>query len=140
MNKIIVKNIEETMTFAVKLSSNLKNGDILAVSGNLGVGKTSLAQALAKSFGVKEKVSSPTFNIIKVYQINNNRINKFIHIDAYRLKSSEELLSIGIDDYFKENDSIIFIEWPEKIKDILPERTKTIKMEYLNNNQRIIFY
>lgn len=141
MRKIIIKNAKEMNDFAVRLNRSLKGGDVLAVSGDLGTGKTTLAQSLSALLGINDKVNSPTFNIIKVYKTNKKgKVNKFIHIDTYRLKSSAELLAIGIEDYFKQKDVVIFIEWPEKIIDILPKKVKNIKIEYLDRNKRVIYY
>lgn len=141
MEKIVLKDLKETLVYGKKVAKNSRGGDILALSGPLGAGKTSLAQGVAKGLGLKQKINSPTFNIIKIYLVKNNiKIKEFIHIDAYRLKSSQELLFLGIEDIFNKKDVLILIEWSEKIKDILPTKTKFIKIDYYNKRkERIIF-
>jgi tRNA threonylcarbamoyladenosine biosynthesis protein TsaE len=139
--KFILKDLNETIGFGKDLALNCFGGEIFAVSGPLGSGKTSLAQGLALGFNIRTKVNSPTFNIIKLYLVKNHKtIKEFIHIDAYRLKSSQELISLGINDYFLANDKVIYIEWAEKIKDIIPKKARKIKLDYYqNNDQRIIY-
>ncbi len=141
MKKIRLKDLAETLAYGEKLAKHSQGGDILALNGPLGSGKTSLAQGIAKGLNIKERINSPTFNIIKIYLVKgDNKIKEFIHIDAYRLKSSQELLSLGIEDIFNRKDVIVLIEWSEKIKDILPTKARIIKIDYYNKNkERIIF-
>lgn len=140
-NKIILKNLNDTKKLAKSIVNNCLGGEIFALSGPLGSGKTSLAQEIASSFNIKEKVNSPTFNIIKVYPVlGHKKIKEFIHIDAYRLKSSQELVLLGINDYFLSDDNVIYIEWAEKVKDIIPKRAKTIKIDYYKNKKERVIY
>lgn len=139
--KIILKDLNETLKFGKKLALSCFAEDILAVSGPLGSGKTSLAQGLALGFNIKEKINSPTFNIIKIYPVKEHKtIKEFIHVDAYRLKSSRELISLGISDYFLADDNLIYIEWAEKINDIIPKRAKKIKLNYCNEKKQRLIY
>jgi tRNA threonylcarbamoyladenosine biosynthesis protein TsaE len=140
-SKIILENLKETMLFGQKLALKCSGGDIFSINGPLGAGKTSLVQGMAKGLGVKETVNSPTFNIIKIYKFKNlkSSIQKFIHIDAYRLKSSQELLDLGIEEIFISKNSLILIEWGDKVKEILPKNTKNIRIDYFKNNQRILY-
>ncbi len=139
--KIILKNLEDTLSFGKKLALACKNKEIFAVSGPLGAGKTSLAQGLASGLGIKAKINSPTFNIIKVYSVNNHKsIKEFIHIDAYRLKSSKELLSLGIDEYFLADNNIIYIEWADKIKEIIPKSAVNIKLDFYKEKEARVIY
>ncbi len=139
--KIILKDLNETIDLGKDLALKCSGGEVLALSGPLGSGKTSLAQGLALGFNIRSKVNSPTFNIIKVYPIKSNkRIKEFIHIDAYRLKSSQELIALGINDYFTSNDNVIIIEWAEKVRDILPKRARIIKLDYYEDKKQRIIY
>ncbi len=139
--EIILKNLNDTLNLGKKLALVCKNKEIFAVSGPLGSGKTSLAQGLAYGLGIKSKINSPTFNIIKIYPVNNhNIIKEFVHIDAYRLKSSEELLSLGIDEYFLADNNIIYIEWADKIGDIIPKSAKKIELNFYKNKEKRIIY
>lgn len=142
MKKIVLKNLADTLAYGHNLALSCQGGEILALSGPLGSGKTSLAQGLASGFKIRAKVNSPTFNIIKAYQVkNNDKIKQFIHIDAYRLKSSQELLRLGVEDIFSDKDSVVLIEWAEKVKDILPVRAKRIRIDYYKKGKaRIISF
>lgn len=139
--KRVLKNLKATLDFGKELALNTKKKEIIAISGPLGSGKTSVAQGIAKGFGINSKINSPTFNIIKVYPVKKHKqIEEFVHIDAYRLKSDKELLFLGINEYFQADNNFIFIEWAEKIKDILPKNTKKIKINYFNNNKERVIY
>jgi len=139
--KIILKDLKDTIELGKSLALKCSGKEIFAVSGSLGSGKTSLAQGISLGLGIKAKVNSPTFNIIKVYPVDNhNTIKEFIHIDAYRLKSSNELLSLGINEYFLADNNIIYIEWADKIEEIIPKFAKRIKLDfYKNKDERIIY-
>ena len=115
---------------------------VVALSGNLGAGKTTLTQELAKLLGVKENVVSPTFIIMKIYKINSDSLyyshfKKLIHIDAYRLDSSLELLKIGWSELEGDKDNLILIEWPEKVKKCLGADTCWIKLGHIDDRTRV---
>lgn len=139
MKKIITTSEKETFDLAKKLAKDFKGGEIIGLTGNLGAGKTVFTKGIAKRLGIKENINSPTFVIMKIYNTNFKNIKLLIHIDAYRLKSSEELKAIGIDEYFNRSDVVMVIEWAEKIKKILPQNTKFINIK-IDNNKRIINY
>ena len=116
------KNRNETFELGNKLSEAVSPGDIYCLSGDLGAGKTAFAQGFAEGLGVKEDVTSPTFTILCVYE--GGRL-PFYHFDVYRFEDSFELEDIGGDEYLY-GDGVCLIEWPEKIKDHLPENTKNV--------------
>lgn len=134
--EIITNSLKDTQDFAVKLSSKLKRGDIVAFTGSLGAGKTSFIQGLAKGLGLKKNyyVNSPTFTILNVYEGGKLPI---YHFDWYRLSSEAEAYDLGIEEYFDGN-GISVIEWAEKFSKLLPKRTIWIKMEVVTENQRRI--
>ncbi len=117
---------------------------IIALEGELGAGKTTFIQAFVKALGVKEKVKSPTFNILKKYKIPNVPILKLhaprfvYHIDCYRLKDHKEAIPLGIQDVFKEKNCIVLIEWPERIKKILPKKLVLVHIDHISKNKRKI--
>jgi len=138
MAKVFITNsFEETQNLAANLAPKLKGGDILALSGDLGGGKTTFVQGLAKGLGIKEKVQSPTFVLMKIYQVPKKKFS-LCHIDLYRLKNKKDIESVGFQDYLRNNDYICVIEWAEKIKKILPSKAKWIKFEYVDEKTRKI--
>jgi|AntRauTorcE11897_2_1112592.scaffolds.fasta_scaffold09947_4 tRNA threonylcarbamoyladenosine biosynthesis protein TsaE len=142
MKKFNVKTEKETRDIAKVFAKDVDFGAVVALIGDLGAGKTVFAKAFAKALGVKDEVISPTFNIIKTYNIKDNKKNDrvFCHVDAYRLKSYEELLEIGIEEYLNDDNTIVLIEWADKVKEILPKNTKEIRIEHKENNKRIIYF
>ena len=139
METIISQNEKQTKEIGKSLLNQYPNTKIFSLSGNLGSGKTILTKGLAESLNIKRNITSPTFIILNIYKIKNNNIFKnLIHIDAYRLKNKKDLENIGFFDFIKQNDSIIIIEWGNKIKKYLPKQTLNIKFTILENNQRKI--
>ncbi|MDP2587055.1 MAG: tRNA (adenosine(37)-N6)-threonylcarbamoyltransferase complex ATPase subunit type 1 TsaE [Candidatus Komeilibacteria bacterium] len=123
----ISKNLTETGQIATEVAVNLKGGEVIGLVGELGAGKTTFVQALADSLGIKEKVASPTFVLMKVYSvIGHQSISKLVHVDAYRLRDAEELKNIGLLDYLGQPDTVTVIEWANQVKDILPPDSRMI--------------
>ncbi|MCF7906793.1 tRNA (adenosine(37)-N6)-threonylcarbamoyltransferase complex ATPase subunit type 1 TsaE [Patescibacteria group bacterium] len=121
---------QETIKLAKKTALKLKGGDVLALHGNLGAGKTVFAQGIAQGLKIKKNVNSPTFTLMKIYPLSSNKnLKNFCHIDAYRLNSEEELMAIGALDFLRQKETITIIEWAEKIKNILPEDHISVKIE-----------
>lgn len=123
---VYIKNEHDTEEFGMKLASSLEPGDIVALIGDLGTGKTTLTKYIAKGLGVTENIDSPTFNIVKEHK--SGRIPLF-HFDVYRLSSGDELLDIGADEYFY-SDGLCIIEWADIVADVVPEKAKVILIEY----------
>lgn len=133
MKQIILKTENDTQNFAIKLAKSLKGGEIIALEGDLGAGKTTLTQYLAKALGVKAKVTSPTFVLMKIYEISNKKygLRNLVHVDCYRLDDPQELFYLGLEEYLNKNDSVVIIEWADKIKDYLKNFKKVIKIRIL---------
>lgn len=123
---VYIKNEHDTEEFGMKLASTLEPGDIVALIGDLGTGKTTLTKYIAKGLGVTENIDSPTFNIVKEHK---SGIIPLFHFDVYRLSSGDELLDIGADEYFY-SDGICIIEWADIVADVVPEKAKVILIEY----------
>jgi tRNA threonylcarbamoyladenosine biosynthesis protein TsaE len=136
--EFISNSIEETKEFASRFAKKLKPGDILALYGRLGAGKTAFIQGLAKGLGFKGKVFSPTFIFVRPYNIGNKKakIEILYHIDLYRLEDEKDLKSIGISEFLNEPNTISVIEWPEKIERNLPKKAIKIEIEVLGENRR----
>lgn len=106
---------------------------IILFNGEMGVGKTTLIKQLCKSLGVEDATSSPTFSLVNEYYTSNNEI--VYHFDFYRLNKETEALDMGVDDYLYSGNWC-FIEWSEKIANLLPEETSTITIELLSDGKR----
>jgi tRNA threonylcarbamoyladenosine biosynthesis protein TsaE len=149
--------LEETDAFAGALMKKIigecvtKNGNqsaatIVGLYGDLGSGKTTFAQAAAKALGIKEGVTSPTFVIEKIYKIEQEKVtNKkttpfthLIHIDAYRLDASDELIRLGWREISANPANLILIEWPERVADIMPADHRRLKFTFINEKTREI--
>jgi tRNA threonylcarbamoyladenosine biosynthesis protein TsaE len=140
-NKYISKGEQETEKIASKLAKEMKGGEVIALTGNLGAGKTVFVRGLAKAFAIKRPITSPSFVLMKIYRIKNRKfgIKNFLHIDAYRLKNEKDLINIGILDWLNKKDTITVIEWADRIKNILPKETVKIKINFgKKENERII--
>jgi len=139
--KRIVKNVSEMGALAYDLAKNLKGGDILALSGDLGAGKTTFVKSLATALGIEKVITSPTFTVMKKYDISYGHAKTFIHIDCYRLTSLVDAASVGISEILSDDSTIIAIEWPEIIEQILPtERTRYLNFVYVDENVREVTY
>lgn len=123
---IPIKNEKETRRFAHELAESLAPGDVLALIGDLGTGKTVLTSYIAEGLGIKRRVNSPTFTIVKEY--TDGRMPLY-HFDVYRVSDPDELFNIGIDEYFF-GEGVCIVEWADLILDILPENTKYIYLAY----------
>ena len=123
---VYIKNEHDTEEFGMKLASSLEPGDIVALIGDLGTGKTTLTKYIAKGLGVTGNIDSPTFNIVKEHK---SGIIPLFHFDVYRLSSGDELLDIGADEYFY-SDGVCIIEWADIVADVVPEKAKVILIEY----------
>ena len=128
------------MAVAAEIASILKGGEIIALSGNLGGGKTTFTKGLAEALRIEETVTSPTFVMLKVYpaKLSDGKKIEFIHIDAYRAETIEDIKSVGIEDFLDRDDVVLVIEWPEKIVEILPENVIKIDFEFIDENTRKI--
>lgn len=125
----------ETRKLGEVIGSCLDQGDIVALIGDLGAGKTCMTKGLAKSLGVSDQyeITSPTFTIINEYP----GIMAFWHVDAYRLESSREMIDAGFEDFFNSG-GVVVIEWAEKILDILPPNALFVTFEYVDETTRIV--
>lgn len=131
---IKTKSPNETQNLAALLSPYLKAGDIISLTGDLGAGKTCFTQGLAEGLEIKEKITSPTFNLIKEYK---NAISLY-HFDVYRLNSADELYDLGYEEYFY-GEGVTVIEWGDKIRLLLPEKLLEIEFHrMLDDNIREI--
>lgn len=129
---------EETYQTAHKIAEQFKNsGGIIALMGDLGAGKTTFTQGFALALGIREKVISPTFVIMRQHSLpNDNRV--LYHLDLYRLESESMIKEIGLTDLWNNPENIILIEWAEKIEHLLPKDAIRIHLRKLGENEREI--
>jgi tRNA threonylcarbamoyladenosine biosynthesis protein TsaE len=164
---MLTKNSTQTKNLAAKLVTDLlttynlrlksdKGATVVALSGELGSGKTTFTQGFARALGIKQRIISPTFLIMRKYQIprlrrpalrqrlrqgegfggqainklTNNQLTNFYHVDLYRLEKISELKPLGFKEILKDPSNIVLIEWPGKAKNILPKNTKWIYFKY----------
>ena len=131
----ITNSFEETQNLGERFAQKLKPRDFVAFYGDLGSGKTTFIQGLAKGLGIKRRIISPTFIIVRHYTISNG---SFYHVDLYRTESKHDLLGIGLGQVIEDKNNIVALEWAEKMGDMLPEKRIDIYCEYFGNNQRKI--
>ncbi|WP_396159064.1 tRNA (adenosine(37)-N6)-threonylcarbamoyltransferase complex ATPase subunit type 1 TsaE [Flavobacterium sp.] len=132
----IIFSIDEIQEVANKIIEENPNKVIL-FHGKMGVGKTTLIKALAKELGVKDATSSPTFSLVNEYQIDRNQY--VYHFDVYRLKSETEAMDMGIDEYLYSGNWC-FIEWAEKIPNLLPEKYSEVTILLLPDEKRKVLF
>lgn len=139
MKKIISHSPEETVALAKKFAATLKGGEVISLEGNLGAGKTVISKGIARGLGITAVVNSPTFVLMKVYPVRGNkRISTLVHVDAYRLQGHEELLNIGLGDYLGQPDTVVLIEWGDKVREILPRNSQRFLVKHMNETDRLI--
>src|SRR3954468_23516340 len=132
-------SLEDTQKLATLFIENLQPGTratVVGLHGDLGSGKTTFTQSVAKQLGVTDTVTSPTFVIEKIYKLSHEYFTHLIHIDAYRLESSTELLNLGWHDIELNPKHLILIEWPEKVEDILPKDMKHLYFTFVDEGTR----
>ncbi len=134
----VTRSEKETYDFATSWAKKLKGGEVLALSGDLGAGKTAFAKGIAAGLGITKTVTSPTFVLMKVYPIKNGLVKFFVHVDAYRLKNAKSLEAIGLLDYIGSSEAVVLIEWAERVKKILPKNVLAISIIHKNFEERII--
>ena len=133
MTKIYLEDENKTKEIGYKLGKLLTENSIICLVGDLGAGKTTLTQSIAKALEVDDYITSPTFTIVNEYE------GKYplYHFDVYRIGSSDEIYDIGYYEYI-ENGGVCIIEWANLIEDILPDEYLYINLKYLNNSREMI--
>jgi tRNA threonylcarbamoyladenosine biosynthesis protein TsaE len=126
----------ETKAIGARLAEKIQAGDVLALVGDLGAGKTQFVKGLAEGLGSTEVVTSPTFTLVHEYQGNRLRI---YHLDFYRIESLAALRAIGFDEIIF-GDGVSVIEWADRFADAIPPRARWIKFEIVSDDQRRILF
>ena len=137
MITINTTSCEETKELGNYLGSYCRGGEVFLLSGDLGTGKTTLLQGLAKGLGVSGPINSPTFNIMKIYKAKRgSAVKTFCHIDAYRLSSAADLISLGLEEMLSDPSAVVAIEWAEKVRGAWPRHYIRLKASQLNEDGR----
>lgn len=123
---IYMKNEAETVGFGIELGQNVKPGTVIALTGDLGAGKTTLTKSIAKGLGIEDVITSPTFTIVKEYE--TGRLPLY-HFDVYRIGDIDEMYELGYEEYFF-GQGVCVVEWADLIDEIMPEETLRINIEY----------
>ena len=123
---LMIKNEEDTKKTGIEIGRRVKAGTVIALSGDLGTGKTALTKAVAEGLGVKEVITSPTFNIVKQYE--TGRLPLY-HFDVYRIGDVDEMYELGYEEFFF-GSGVSIVEWVDLIEDIIPEDAVRIEIEY----------
>ena len=137
MQTFTTNSESETQKIAESMAEQFKDGGVIALVGDLGAGKTTFVQGLATGLGIKDKVISPTFVLMRQHQIPNTS-TVFYHLDLYRLDEPVDIIGIGLKDLFENPENIILIEWAEKIAQDLPNDILKIAIEKLEGSNRRI--
>lgn len=138
INKVfITSSFIKTQKLGRDFAKVLRKGDVVCLYGNLGSGKTTFVQGLAEGLGVKNKIISPTFIIVRNYRIKNHesRIMNFYHIDLYRVEDEINLEILGLEEILNDPRNIITIEWAEKLKSLMPK--KRIDVKFLDAKEKV---
>jgi len=147
---IVAKNSEQTKKMAGILAKEClktaphKRALVIALEGNLGGGKTTFVQGFAKGLGIKEKITSPTFVLLKIFKLPIRRshlregFKRLIHIDAYRLERAKELKMLSWKEFLSDSQSIIIIEWADKVRRLLPKDYIQVKFKHIKGDEREI--
>ncbi len=145
MVTILSKNEAQTKKIAKLLKQQsllrplkTKGALIFGLKGELGSGKTKFVQAFAKALGIRKRITSPTFVLMKQYPIHHKRFDSLYHIDCYRINRPKDLSELETEEIFNNSKNIVFIEWAGKISSILPRDTIWIKFEVIDQTQRKI--
>lgn len=145
MKSTASKSPKETVRLAAEIIAQAKTvkakgATVIGFSGELGAGKTTLIQGIGKLLGVREKIQSPTFVILKTYPITKRNApwRRMAHVDAYRLERTKDAMTLGLRHMLKEKENLFCIEWPGKIKSLLPKKMLWVELRHRGENHRHI--
>jgi tRNA threonylcarbamoyladenosine biosynthesis protein TsaE len=137
------KSLKDTDNLAKDFLSKIEKGEratVVALSGELGSGKTAFVKCVAKNLGINEDITSPTFVIMKNYELSTKNYKLLIHIDAYRLNSYKELENLRWQEIYNDSNNLIFLEWPERVLELIPNDAKKINFEFIDETTRKISF
>lgn len=134
---MITNSAKATQALGKKFVKKLKAGGMFGLVGELGSGKTQFVKGIAQGLGIKQKITSPTFVLMRVYPVmqqgksaKHKTIKRLVHVDAYRLKQPHHLQAIGLEDYLVDPTALIVVEWADKVRSIMPRQAKIIDFKH----------
>lgn len=154
MLTIITKNSKETQELGKKLAGQMRGGEVVCLSGELGAGKTTFTQGFLEALGAKGPYTSPTFLIMKQYKkefpisksqfpkkskITKSKIQNIFHIDAYRV-NAKDIFNLGWEEIIADKKNVVIVEWAERIKNIIPKNALRINFEWVSEGERKITF
>ena len=137
MKKIITNSAKETQQLAFDYTLKIAKGQVVCFQGDLGAGKTTFIQGMLNFLNAEKPYTSPTFVIMKKYQVKHVIIKNVYHIDAYRIDDNS-LFDLGWDEIVRDPKSLVLLEWPEKIEKSIPKDAQLIKFKWIDENSREI--
>lgn len=141
-HKVITNSFSETQQLGESFAQKLKGGEVIALHGDLGSGKTTFVQGLAKGLGIAQRIISPTFIIMRTYRVGEafvaKGINHFYHVDLYRIENEQDISGLGLLELMNNPENVVVIEWPEKMENLLPDDRIDFIFRYLGDDQREI--
>lgn len=141
----VTSSAQETEQLGEAFAKKLRIGDVVALFGELGSGKTTFVQGLSKGLGVRRRIISPTFIIVRSYELKtqNSKLKTtaqsaklFYHVDLYRIEDRNELQGLGLQEILRDKDSIVAIEWAQKMGEFLPEDRWDIRFDFISEEKR----
>lgn len=152
---MITNSAQQTQKIGNDLAQTLKGGEVICLYGDLGFGKTTFTQGLASGLGIQKRITSPTFTIIRQYNYSSSEallsrevqddssrrartIRSLYHIDLYRIENEKSLEGLGLKEILEDKDSVVVIEWPEKLGVLLPKQRIDVRFEYIDDTKRTI--
>ena len=134
--KFLSRSEAETEALGAALARELAPGSIVLLCGDLGAGKTVFSRGFARGLGVTETVSSPTYTIVQEYELDSG--SRLYHMDLYRIGDERAALGFGVDEFFSEPGAISLVEWPERIRGLLPDTAIRVELVHRSESEREI--
>jgi len=136
MSIFLSNSVEDTRNFGKNFAKNIKKGQVFALNGEVGCGKTEFVRGVMEELSPQTTVSSPTFSVVNSYKCKNFTV---YHFDFYRIKNIDELFEIGFEEYLSK-DNVVFIEWADMFPQALSENAETLNFEAIGENERKITF